>query len=65
LREFRKLLRVEASKASATDSANGKQSTETNMARKKRKKTEAVARHNRYGDVLASMVDLLESARRA
>jgi predicted nuclease of restriction endonuclease-like (RecB) superfamily len=35
------------------------------MARKKRKKTEVVARDNRYGDVLASMVDLLESARRA
>jgi len=35
------------------------------MAKRKRKKGEDVVRVNRYGDVLASMVDLLESARRA
>lgn len=35
------------------------------MAKRKRKKTEVVRSDNRYGDVLASMVDLLESARRA
>jgi predicted nuclease of restriction endonuclease-like (RecB) superfamily len=35
------------------------------MAKRKRKKTEDIVRVNSYGDVLASMVDLLESARRA
>ena len=34
------------------------------MARKKRKTAEVKTHDNRYGDVLASMVDLLESARR-
>ncbi len=35
------------------------------MARKKRTKSELKTRDDRYGDVLASMVDLLETARRA
>ncbi|MDA1054361.1 MAG: PDDEXK nuclease domain-containing protein [Planctomycetota bacterium] len=35
------------------------------MAKKKRKKTELKTNDDRYSDVLASMVDLLESARRA
>lgn len=35
------------------------------MAKKKRKKTELKTNDDHYGDVLASMVDLLESARRA
>lgn len=35
------------------------------MPKKKRKKTTVVTNDDRYGDVWASMVDLLESARRA
>jgi predicted nuclease of restriction endonuclease-like (RecB) superfamily len=35
------------------------------MAKKKRTKTDITTHDDRYGDVLASMVDLLESARRA
>jgi pyridoxine/pyridoxamine 5'-phosphate oxidase len=35
------------------------------MPKKKRTKTEITTRDDHYSDVLASMVDLLESARRA